>query len=67
MPRARGSPRCAPEKSGRHRTGGRPDPQRAGARDTLGDFFDEWGQPLGPGQVGPAKGHVVALYNDKVA
>src|SRR5579863_4297686 len=33
---------------------------------TLGDFFDEWGQPLGPDQVGPAKGHVTALYNGKV-
>ena len=30
---------------------------------TLGDFFDEWGQPLGPGQVGPAQGHVTAIYN----
>jgi hypothetical protein len=30
---------------------------------TLGDFFDEWGQPLGPGQIGPAKGHVTAIYN----
>ena len=30
---------------------------------TLGEFFDEWGQPLGPGQVGPAKGHVTAIYN----
>lgn len=30
---------------------------------TLGDFFDEWGQPLGPGQVGPASGHVTAIYN----
>ena len=33
---------------------------------TLGDFFDEWGQPLGPDRVGPATGHVVALYNGKV-
>jgi hypothetical protein len=33
---------------------------------TLGDFFDEWGQPLSTGQVGPAKGHVTALYNGKV-
>jgi len=33
---------------------------------TLGDFFDEWGQPLGPGQVGPASGHVTAIYNGKV-
>ncbi len=30
---------------------------------TLGDFFAEWGQPLGPGQVGPASGRVTALYN----
>jgi hypothetical protein len=33
---------------------------------TLGDFFDEWGQPLGPDQVGPAKGHVTVIYNGKV-
>ena len=33
---------------------------------TLGNFFDEWGQPLGPDQVGPDKGHVTALYNGKV-
>ncbi len=33
---------------------------------TLGNLFDEWGQPLGPGQVGPAAGHVVALYNGQV-
>jgi hypothetical protein len=32
---------------------------------TLGDFFDEWGQPLGPDRVGPATGHVVALYDGK--
>ncbi len=30
---------------------------------TLGDFFDEWGQPLGPHQAGPATGPVVAIYN----
>jgi hypothetical protein len=30
---------------------------------TLGDFFDEWGQPLGPGWAGPATGPVVAIYN----
>jgi hypothetical protein len=30
---------------------------------TLGDFFDEWGQPLGPGRVGPATGRVIAIYN----
>jgi hypothetical protein len=33
---------------------------------TLGNFFDEWRQPLGPSQVGPAAGHVVALYNGQV-
>ena len=33
---------------------------------TLGDFFDEWGQPLGRAQAGPAKGHVTALYNGQV-
>ncbi len=33
---------------------------------TLGEFFDEWGQPLGPGQVGPAKGHVTVIDNGKV-
>jgi hypothetical protein len=33
---------------------------------TLGEFFDEWGLPLGPGQVGPARGHVTALYNGQV-
>ncbi|MGH3274010.1 MAG: hypothetical protein ACRDNZ_06740, partial [Streptosporangiaceae bacterium] len=33
---------------------------------TLGQFFDEWGQPLGPGQVGPDRGHVTALVNGKV-
>jgi hypothetical protein len=33
---------------------------------TLGNFFDEWGQPLGPSQLGPVKGHVVAIYNGKV-
>jgi hypothetical protein len=32
---------------------------------TLGNFFDEWGQPLGPDQVGPATGHVTAIYNGK--
>ncbi len=30
---------------------------------TLGEFFDEWGQPLGPSKLGPVKGHVVAIYN----
>ncbi|HWF79478.1 MAG TPA: hypothetical protein VN695_02775 [Streptosporangiaceae bacterium] len=33
---------------------------------TLGNFFDEWRQPLGPNQVGPVTGHVTALYNGKV-
>jgi hypothetical protein len=33
---------------------------------TLGEFFDEWGQPLGPDQVGPARGHVTAIYNGQV-
>jgi hypothetical protein len=33
---------------------------------TLGEFFDEWGQPLGPAQVGPATGRVVALYDGEV-
>lgn len=30
---------------------------------TLGQFFDVWGQPLGPDQVGPAHGAVVAYLN----
>ena len=33
---------------------------------TLGNFFNIWGQPLGPDQVGPASGHVVAIYNGQV-
>jgi hypothetical protein len=33
---------------------------------TLGNLFDEWGQPLSQDQVGPEKGHVTALYNGKV-
>jgi hypothetical protein len=33
---------------------------------TLGEFFDEWGQPLGPAEVGPATGHVTALYDGRV-
>ena len=33
---------------------------------TLGNLFDEWGQPLGPDQVGPASGHVTAIDNGKV-
>ncbi|HEY2443158.1 MAG TPA: hypothetical protein VGI31_08495 [Streptosporangiaceae bacterium] len=33
---------------------------------TLGEFFNEWGQPLGPDQVGPARGHVTAIYNGQL-
>jgi hypothetical protein len=33
---------------------------------TLGQVFNEWGQPLRTSQVGPAKGQVTALYNGKV-
>jgi hypothetical protein len=33
---------------------------------TLGNFFDEWRQPLGPTRVGPVAGHVVALDNGQV-
>jgi len=33
---------------------------------TLGQFFDIWGQPLGPNQVGPAKGKVVVYENGKL-
>jgi hypothetical protein len=33
---------------------------------TLGEFFDEWGQPLGPDRVGPAQGKVTAIYNGQV-
>jgi hypothetical protein len=33
---------------------------------TLGQFFDEWGQPLGPDQAGPATGHVTVLDNGRV-
>jgi hypothetical protein len=33
---------------------------------TLGNLFDEWGQPLGPSQLGTESGHVVAIYNGKV-
>jgi len=32
---------------------------------TLGDFFDIWGQPLGPKRVGPATGHVTAFFNGR--
>ena len=33
---------------------------------TLGEFFDEWGQPLGPSQVGSAHGKVTVIVNGKV-
>jgi hypothetical protein len=33
---------------------------------TLGEVFNEWGQPLGPDRIGPASGHVTALYNGQV-
>ncbi len=33
---------------------------------TLGEFFNEWGQPLSAHQVGPASGKVTALYNGQV-
>jgi hypothetical protein len=33
---------------------------------TLGNFFDVWQQPLNKGQVGPAHGHVTALYDGRV-
>jgi hypothetical protein len=33
---------------------------------TLGEVFDEWGQPLGPDRLGPAGGHVTVLYNGEV-
>jgi hypothetical protein len=33
---------------------------------TLGDFFDLWGQPLSSRRVGPAHGHVTALFDGRV-
>ncbi|MGZ4273104.1 MAG: hypothetical protein ACXVRP_05000 [Solirubrobacteraceae bacterium] len=33
---------------------------------TLGNFFDEWGQPLTASQVGPSKGKVTAYVNGKL-
>lgn len=33
---------------------------------TLGKFFDVWGQELGPDRVGPASGHVTAIYNGRL-
>ena len=32
----------------------------------LGDFFDEWRQPLGPDQAGPARGKVTVIVNGRV-
>jgi hypothetical protein len=32
---------------------------------TLGNFFDIWHEPLGPSRVGPARGHVTALFNGR--
>ena len=32
---------------------------------TLGNFFEIWGQPLSPTQVGPARGPVTALYDSQ--
>jgi hypothetical protein len=34
---------------------------------TLGELFDLWGQPLGPDQVGPARGPVTALVDGRTA
>ena len=33
---------------------------------TLGQFFDEWGQQLGPNQVGSSNGKITAYVNGKV-
>ena len=33
---------------------------------TLGEFFDIWGQPLGPARVGPAVGRVTAIYDGRL-
>jgi hypothetical protein len=32
---------------------------------TLGNFFDVWGRPLGPGRVGAARGHVTAFVDGR--
>ena len=32
---------------------------------TLGNFFAVWGQPLGPGRVGPVTGPVTAIFNGR--
>jgi len=33
---------------------------------TLGDFFDIWGKQLGPNEIGPYAGHVIAIYNGRL-
>jgi hypothetical protein len=33
---------------------------------TLGNFFDVWGQEVGPDRVGPASGGVTAIYNGRL-
>jgi hypothetical protein len=33
---------------------------------TLGEFFDEWGLPLGTDRVGPVRGKVTAIYDRQV-
>jgi hypothetical protein len=33
---------------------------------TLGEFFDEWGQPLSASQAGPAKGKVTVIVNGRL-
>jgi hypothetical protein len=33
---------------------------------TLGEFFDEWGQPLGTDRVGPVQERVTAIYDGQV-
>jgi hypothetical protein len=33
---------------------------------TLGDFFDVWGEPLGPAEVGPARGTVTSFYDGRL-
>jgi hypothetical protein len=30
-----------------------------------GNFFDIWGEPLGPARVGSTKGHVTAFFNGR--
>lgn len=32
---------------------------------TLGDFFDVWGEQLGPTRIGPDRGAVIAIYNGR--